>query len=174
MRVEDCYQLGKITKPHGLKGEVNVMIDADEPDAYENLESVFVELNQKLIPFFMESFSLRGNKALAAFEGIETIEQAEELRDANLYLPLNVLPKLDGRQFYYHEVIGYTIYDEVAGSLGQISNIYESGRQDIIEMQYQQKEVLIPVSDEVVLGPNHEDKLLMVRLPDGLLSVYLD
>lgn len=174
MRTEDCYQLGTITKPHGLRGEVNVMIDADNPEAYDNLESVFVEINQKLVPFFMESFSLRGNRALAAFEGVETIEQAEDLRGATLYLPLNLLPGLEGHQFYYHEVIGYTIYDEAEGALGTIKNIYESGRQDIIEMQYQDKEVLIPISDEIVIGADHEQQQLQVRLPEGLLSVYLD
>ena len=57
MHVDDCYQLGYIVKPHGLKGEVQIFIDSDDPQAYQNLELVFVQQGQQLVPFFIESIS---------------------------------------------------------------------------------------------------------------------
>lgn len=173
MRIEDCYQLGNITKPHGLQGEVQAYLDVDVPEEYTELESVFVEINQKLVPFFVESMSLRGNKAIVAFEDITTLEQAESLRGSALYLPLDVLPDLGEDQFYYHEIIGFTVQDAVKGALGTVAEVYAGGMQDIIRMDYEGKEVLIPVSDGIIGAIDREAKLLHVSLPEGLLDIYL-
>ena len=54
MQIKDCYFLGTITKAHGYKGELNVHLDTDEPQAYKNLESIFIEKNGLLIPFFLK------------------------------------------------------------------------------------------------------------------------
>ena len=173
MRIEDCYQLGNITKPHGLQGEVQAYLDADVPEEYSELESVFVEINQKLVPFFVESMSLRGNKAIVAFEDITSLEQAETLRGAALYLPLDVLPELGDDQFYYHEIIGYTVQDATLGALGKVAGVYANGMQDIIRMDYKEQEILIPISDGIIGTVDREDQLLHVHLPEGLLDIYL-
>ena len=174
MRIEDCYQLGNITKPHGLKGELNIFIDADDPSVYQNLESVFVEVHQKLVPFFVESLSLKGNKAIIAFEDVLTFEQAESMRGCALYLPLSALPELNEGQFYFHEIVGFTVVDTVQGQLGTVKQVYASGRQDLLEMSYQGLEILIPISDEIVSRVDRSQKQVHVQLPDGLLDVYLN
>lgn len=174
MRLEDCYQLGNITKPHGLKGELNIYIDADAPSAYQELESVFVEIHQKLVPFFVESLGLKGNRGIIAFEDVLTYEQAEAMRGCALYLPLTMLPVLQADQFYYHEIIGYKVVDAKEGELGLIKAVYASGRQDLLEMTYQGQEILIPISDEIVSSVDRPGQLLHVQLPEGLLDVYLN
>ncbi|MGB3779322.1 MAG: ribosome maturation factor RimM [Tunicatimonas sp.] len=175
MRVADCYQLGYVIKTHGLHGEVSILLDVDFPDAYENLESVFVATSgsETLVPFFVERISVRQNKALVKFEEVDTIEQAEELLKAQLYLPLASLPALEGDQYYYHEIIGFTVTDKELGELGMVQDVYESTGQDMIVMQYQEKEVLIPINDDIVQRVNKTEKLVHITLPEGLLDVYL-
>ncbi len=173
MNKESCFELGKIIKPHGLQGELQIYLDVDEPTAYKNLESVFVEINDNLVPFFVESLSLNGNKGIIAFEDVESFEDAEKLRDHKLHLPLALLPELPDGKFYYHEVIGYTVVDQQEGALGTVASILSGKAQDLLEMDYQGKEILIPLIDEIVLGANHEDKTLNVNLPKGLLDLYL-
>ncbi|MGB3852775.1 MAG: ribosome maturation factor RimM [Tunicatimonas sp.] len=175
MRLQDCYQLGYVIKTHGLHGELSVLLDVDFPDAYENLESVFVALagSEALVPFFVEHIAVRQNKALLKLEEVDTIEQAEELLKAQLYLPLNSLPPLEGNQYYYHEIIGFTVTDQEKGELGTVQDVYESTGQDMIVMQYQAKEVFIPINDDIVPRVDKEKRVVHVALPEGLLDVYL-
>ncbi len=177
MRIDDCYQLGYVTKVHGLHGEVRIFLDVDFPEVYNNLESVLVAYKnapQTLVPFFIDALRLSGNTALVHFEDVDTIEQAEALKEAQLYLPLQSLPKLEQDQFYYHEVIGYTVADQQLGNLGTIREIYALAGQDIIAMDYQGKEVLIPINDDIIRSADHTQQLLHVTLPNGLLDIYLE
>ena len=173
MNKDSCFELGKIIKPHGLQGELQIHLDVDEPNSYKNLESVFVEIQDNLVPFFVESLSLNKNKGIIAFEDVESIEEAEKLRNHTLHLPLSLLPKLPDGKFYYHEVIGYIVVDKELGKLGTVESILTGKAQDLVEMSYQGKEILIPLIDEIVINANHEEKTLNVQLPEGLLDLYL-
>src|SRR5690606_24957509 len=99
MQKEDCYYVGKITKPHGFKGNLIVHLETDEPELYENMESVFIETNGMLVPFFFEFAQVHGNnKLLVKFEDVSA-EEAERLVNKELYLPLDTLPELEGNDF---------------------------------------------------------------------------
>ncbi len=174
MNLDDCFELGFILKTHGVQGELTFVLDVDTPENYKGLESVFVGINGKLVPFFIDKIQILQEKAIARLEDINTLEKAENLVGNTLYLPLQHLPELDEDQFYYHDIIDYQVIDEVRGALGIVENVYELPQQDIIAMIYMQKEVLIPITDEIVTGVDREVKELYVNLPDGLLEVYLE
>lgn len=175
MNHNSCYELGVIAKPHGLKGEVQIFLDVDSSDDYSKLESVFVEINKQLVPFFIESIHVvNDKKAIVAFDDIQTFEQATELRGAHLYLPLEFLPKLKDNQFYYHDVVGYTVVDQNDGELGKAATFNDGGAQVLLIMDYKDKEVLIPVCDTIFLKADHNKKQILVNLPEGLLELYLN
>ena len=104
MNISDCYCLGRITKPWGVKGQLVLFLDVDSPDDYLDLDSAFVEIKGQLVPHFFHIDNINGNKAVATFEDL-TPEQAGALVGHELYLPLDLLPKLDGNRFYFHEVV---------------------------------------------------------------------
>lgn len=173
MTKEDCFELGKITKTHGVKGEVILWLDVDFPEDYEDMDSLFLEVRGELVPYFMESYQLRGNRAIVKFEDCDTFEQAETMVNLQAFLPLEVLPELEDDQFYYHEIIGFQIIDKKLGILGLVRTVYSMQAQDLLVMEYQGKEVLIPINPEIVLDADKEAKTLNVDLPEGLLDVYL-
>lgn len=172
MNIDTCFRLGYIVKKHGLKGEVSVLLDVDFPEDYEKLESVFVDINKQLVPFFIERIQLNGSKAILKFEDLDSLAEVDNLIGNDLYLPLEVLPELDPGQFYYHDVIGYMVSDEKEGDIGRISQVYEFPNQDLFGVDFGGKEVLIPINDETVLEADHEAKKVRVNLPDGLIDVY--
>jgi 16S rRNA processing protein RimM len=173
MTKDDCYELGRITKIHGLKGEVQVLLDVDDPFEYDEMDSVLLEREGVLVPYFIDAINVQANRVIVKFEEVDTVEQAAQIVNAPLWLPLDNLPELEGDQFYYHEVVGFQIVDEQAGALGTIQEIATMATQDLIVMQYQGKEVLIPVTDDILGTLDRTARTLHVRLPDGLLDVYL-
>ncbi len=173
MEKENCYQIGHITRTHGTKGELILFLDVDFPEDYEELDSLLLEVKGELIPYFIDKINLqKENRAIVKFENIETIEAATALIGCSAFLPEDTLEELDETQFYYHEIVGYDIEDQHLGILGKVVTVYTMPIQDLISMQYQGKEVLIPVNDEIVPRVNREAKILYVNLPEGLLDVY--
>lgn len=174
MRKEDCFYLGKIAKKFSFKGEVLAYLDTDEPELYENLESVFVECNKHLVPFFIETSSFHKNDFLRIrFEDVTTEEEAEALLGNDLYLPLSMLPKLSGNKFYFHEVIGFEVEDQRLGIVGKIQSINDSTAQPLFEVLKGDVEILIPMIDHFLVKIDRENKKVVMNLPEGLIEMYL-
>ena len=175
MHVDDCYQLGYIVKPHGLRGEVQILIDSDDPQAYRNLESVFVQQGQQLVPFFIESISLKSQKAIVAFEDIHSIDDANPLKGLKIYLPLQALPELEEDKFYLHDLIDFQVIDAKDDSaLGVVQNVLEMGPQLTLVLEHSSgKELLIPYTEELKVKFNKEEKALTLNVADGLVDLYL-
>jgi 16S rRNA processing protein RimM len=174
MRKEDCFYLGKIAKKFSFKGEVLAYLDTDEPELYQNLESVFVECNKHLVPFFIENSSLHKNDFLRIrFEDLNTEEEADALLGNDLYLPLNMLPKLTGNKFYFHEVIGFEVEDKRLGCVGEIQSINDTTAQPLFEVLKDGTEILIPMIDHFLVKIDRENKKVIMDLPEGLIEMYL-
>ena len=172
MSPDACYQLGYVIKKHGLQGEVNIFLDVDFPEEYSTLESVLIELDQKLVPFFIERIDIRGQKAIVKLEEVNDADAADELKSARLYLPLDTLPELEEGQFYFHQVIGYEVIDRKVGSIGPVKSIYDLPNQDLLGVIHRDQEVLVPVNDDIIKKVDHDKKVIEVELPDGLLDIY--
>lgn len=175
MTKDDCYQLGHITKTHGVSGELVLFLDVDTPAEYADLASVLLEIKGELIPYFIESIAIvKGNRAIVAFEDVDTIEQAERLINCGAFMPLEELePITDETRFYFHEIVGYQVVDAQAGELGTVRGVYAMNAQDLIAMDYQGKEVLIPINSDIVRTVDRTNQKLNVNLPDGLLEIYM-
>jgi 16S rRNA processing protein RimM len=124
MHKEDCFYLGKIAKNLVLRG-VLAYLDTDEPELYENLESVFVECNKHLV-LFLENSSCTKRFLTIRFEDMNTEEDADAIMGNDIYLPLKMLPKLTGNKFYFHEVIGFEVEDKRLGVVGKIESINDT------------------------------------------------
>ena len=172
MEIKDCYCLGRVTKPWGTKGQLVLFLDVDTPEDYLELDSAFVEIKGQLVPYFFHIDQLNGNKAVATFEEI-TAEQASALVGHELYLPLDLLPKLDGNKFYFHEVTGFRVVDSVYGDIGTIEQVIEYPAQPLFQIMKNGVEVLIPVIDEVIDKVDRENKTIFITAPNGLIELYI-
>ncbi|MCS4237317.1 16S rRNA processing protein RimM [Myroides gitamensis] len=175
MRKQDCFYLGKVAKKFSFKGEVLVYLDTDEPELYENLESVFVDFNGQLVPFFIEAAFLHKNDFLRVkFEDCQSEEDADRIIGSELYLPLNLLPPLKGNKFYYHEVEGFEVIDTTLGSVGTLIRINDSNYQVLFEIDHNGTQILVPMIDQFIEQVDRENKKLILHIPAGLVDLYLD
>jgi 16S rRNA processing protein RimM len=178
MQIENCFYLGKIAKKFSFKGEILIFLDTDEPELYDNMESVFVNFDKNLIPFFIESSSLHKNDLLRVkFEDVNSETEADKLINKEIYLPLTSLPKLKGNKFYYHEVIGFEIEDQRLGIFGIIQSINDSSAQPLFEVINSENgletEILVPMIDAFLVKIDRENRKVVMDLPEGLIEMYL-
>jgi 16S rRNA processing protein RimM len=172
MEKHNCYLAGYIAKTHGLKGELSLTFSKGEIEELKEMESVFVEINNKLLPFFIEEISVKSNKtAIARFKEIETLEQAQSLVRSNLFIPVASTPSTT-HLLNYPYMIGFKVIDTKEGELGTINEIEEFPAQTIAQIQLGGKEILFPVNETTVVKIDIENKTLHVCLPDGLLDIY--
>ena len=173
MTKEECYRLGNITKPFGYKGQMVFYLDVDSPEDYAELDSVFVETKTGLVPYFFKVDNINGNKAIVTFEDL-TPDEAHALAGHDLYLPLDLLPKLTGNQFYFHEVTGFRVVDSQYGDIGTLQTIIEYPAQPLFQIDKEGKEILIPIIDPVIKLVDRENKTLHIDAPNGLIELYLN
>jgi len=175
MRKEDCFYLGKIVRKHSFRGGVVAKLDTDEPELYQNLESVFVALGNDLVPFFIEESLLqKGNQLRIQFEDILSEADADAILGSGLYLPLEFLPKLTGDKFYFHEIIGFDLEDIHHGYVGVITGVNDTSAQPLFEIDSNGVDVFIPMIDDFIKKVDRDNNKIIVEAPEGLIDIYLN
>ncbi|MEL6676111.1 MAG: ribosome maturation factor RimM [Bacteroidota bacterium] len=173
---EDFVELGYLGKAHGLKGEIKAVFDVH--DIREYLKVKKLHLAKKDAPIEVRKVKRiavqKAKQLIIKFEGVNYRDEAEALTGSTVYFPMADLPELEEGRFYYFQVIGFAIEDKTHGPLGTISQIIDGPAQDILVMDYQGKEILIPMTDEFVGEADMEAKKVMTALPEGLLEAYLE
>ena len=172
MQKQDCFYLGNVVGKFSFKGELLVKVDSDNPEDYTELESVFVELSTGLVPFFIKKCQLHKSELLRIdFEEISNDQEADALIKKKLYLPLYLLPPLEGNKFYYHEIIGFTVSTK-AKEIGLITAVLEQGPQALFQVEATDKKIhLITIHDDFILEVDRKKNLIQVQLPEGLLEL---
>lgn len=174
MTKDKCFYVGRIVKTHGLKGEVTLRIDNEQFDEIEELNYFLLDVKDTLIPFFVEDIVYHSNKAFVLFQDLKTMEAASQLVGTSVYLPLDLLPEKEGNDFYSHEVVGFTVFDEERGELGTVQEIIEYPTQSLIQIVIDGKEVLIPIHGDIIKDVDREGKKIYIIAPNGLIDMYLE
>ena len=104
MEIGDYYKIGFILKPHGLKGGVTIALDGEIPGDFDSLKTIFVQDGHQMIPYFIESASLKGDKAFVKLEEVDSPEAAGDISKRAIYLPKTERPKSGRGEFYDDEI----------------------------------------------------------------------
>ncbi|MFM7016200.1 MAG: ribosome maturation factor RimM [Bacteroidota bacterium] len=170
------YLIGTIHRTHGVRGDMIMSLETDTPSRYKSLKLIYLDLNGTLKEYDVTKITVRDKEksAVIHLNGIEDMTTAENYLKLNLYLPLSDLPKLSGKKFYYHEIIGMKVIDEKYGELGVIDNVYELPQHPVAEFSFKNKLVMFPLLDIFIDKISRTEKMFYTKLPEGLLETYLE
>ena len=172
IREEDVYRIGKIGKPHGVKGEVTMMFSDDVFDRVD-AEYVVLMLDGILVPFFFEEYRFRTDEtAIVKFCDIDTQEQARELTNCEVYFPRNLSDSGDD-DISLSELNGFKLIDHIYNKVvGTIYGIDDSTQNILFEVKTESgDELLIPASPELIRSIDAEEHTINMELPEGLLDI---
>jgi len=174
IKKEDILPIGKLIKPHGLRGELSFEFTTD---IFDEIEAPYFicEIECIFVPFFIESYRFKNkNSGLVKFEGVDSDSDAKELSKVNIYLERTLLPAgfsdedLKGIDFY----TGYQITDQNGKIIGEIISIDDSTENILFNVQSGSGgEILIPASDDYILEVDDDGKIIRMDIPEGLLDL---
>lgn len=171
---QDCLLIGTLVKAFGHKGEIILSVSDDVFEECKKLESVFVEINNKLVPFFITHIDIKQGSSLGIlFEDIDTPEKARELIGKNVYVLSSLLPKLPDTKFYYNEIVGFSVIDKKKKFIGHIVRIDEMPAQAIFIIEHDRHEILIPITEKTFIRVDRKKKELYIDAPEGLIDLYI-
>lgn len=172
IRQEDVYKIGRLGKPHGVKGEVTFQVDDDVFDRTEG-DHLILDLDGILVPFFMEGYRFKSDEvALVKFEDIDSDDCARELTGCDVYFERQQEGEEDDG-LSWAEIVGFSIIDAATGDvIGVVDGVDTSTLNTLFELTTPSgSELLIPAGDEMVTEVDRRNRTITMNIPEGLLSL---
>ena len=167
IKEDEVYKIGRIGKPHGISGEVTLRFSDDVFDRVD-ADYLVLMVDGILVPFFIEEYRFRSDEvALVKFEDIDTMDRAAELTGCDVFFPRHLADAGDD-VLTWSQIVGYDIVDVSSGkTIGRIEAVDETTINTLLELS---DGTLIPAADEFIEDIDHEERKLMMRLPEGLVN----
>lgn len=167
--IKDYLEIGKITSTHGIKGEMRVQPWCDSPEYMKNFKTLY--LDKKGEKAVNVSSRPNGNMVIMKMQGVDTVEQAAKYRDTILYMKRSDA-KLKEGTWFIQELIDCTVIDadDENKIYGIISDVSETGANDVWHIKKDDKEYLIPAIESVVISTDVVKGIIKIRPLKGIFD----
>ena len=167
----ECITVGRVRKPHGVRGEVVVDVLSDVQGRFAAGSVVEVVLSSgERNRMQIDSARIRQGGAIVRFVGCESRDQAEGLRRAAVEIDRSQVPPAPEGAFYYFELIGCACVDEHEGELGRVARVLEDGGGLILEISSESRNLLVPFVDAYLKKVDIAARRIELTMPKGLIE----
>jgi 16S rRNA processing protein RimM len=169
---EDLILVGRVARAHGNKGQVIVNPDTDFPDArFAAGNLLIVEQAGTAVERRIASVRFQQGRPIVAFEGVETMDDAEALAGAELKVAASALPPLPGNTYYRHDLVGCDVKDTAGRAIGRVTAVEGSLERSRLVVEGAKGELLIPMVEGICVSVDPAAKVIVVDPPEGLLEL---
>jgi len=173
MEENELVRIGKLSRAHGIKGEIRGLIEPELLQRIKKLNILFVSVKGNPLPYFIEYFDLSDSGVcLFKFEEVNDRTEAEKLSGKEIFIKEENLKKKI-KETGYGFLSGYKLFNEKKEEIGVIDNIFELPAHALAQVIINQNEVLIPLTTDSVIKTDKRKKEVTVSIPDGLMDIYL-
>lgn len=171
IRENEVFKIGKLTKPHGIKGEISFSFDNDVFDRVD-CPYLICSINGIFVPFFIEEYRFKGkDTALITFEGIDSEEKAARFSGIEVYFPRKYYEEdtQEDIEYSWSFFIGFKAIDKNAGELGIIEEVDEKTLNTLFLIKNSEDELIIPATESFIEKIDPKKKIIYLQLPEGLI-----
>lgn len=161
-------RIGKVVNTHGIKGELRVIPLTENIERFEDLKQVYID-DEKLIKMDIEYVKYHKNFVLVKFKGIDSMNDAEKLKNTYVLIDRKDAVKLPENSYFIADLIDLNVYDENNVYLGKIQDVISTGSNDVYVVKSESNEILIPALKSIVKQISIEEGKMSVELPEGLI-----
>jgi 16S rRNA processing protein RimM len=172
MTVPEGIKAGKISKPYGIRGEVQIILIPFTAQHIIEGNPLLIDLDGQRVPFFMESVDLVSqDQAIIKFEFIDTVDEARKVAGCDVYLDTAHAPEPAKELVDLQKVVGYQAYDLKLGSLGKVMEYVSHEMNPVWLIGFSEKEIMVPAIKELVRKIDHSGQELHLDLPEGITEL---
>ena len=163
--------IGELIKPHGIKGELKILLFNEESKSLKNDQVVFLKNSKdSFFKYKIENVIYSIKKNRIKFFEIDSIDSANKLRGYILSIPRSDFPELENEEYYLNDLIGYTLLDKTNNNYGCVNDIFHFPANDVLSISLNDKEYQIPIIDDVILNIDHDSRLIIINPISGLFD----
>lgn len=169
--MEEFLQVGVITSPHGVRGEVKVFPTTDDPKRFQKLKQVLLDTGRGQVSMDIESVKFFKNMVIVKFKGIDSMNDAERYRQQRLLVARENAVKLKRDEYFIADLIGLKVFGENGVELGILQDVMQTGANDVYVVEKKEGgELLLPAIKQCILEVNVESGFVKVHILEGLLD----
>ncbi len=169
---DDCILFGSIGKPHGTKGAFVLLLRNIKANEIKKRDSVFVEIDGLLVPFFIELFQPSSNDAvLVKVEDLDSESKAKSFSGLNVYVSKDKISKKKKSMDQPFELSGFSVIDVKKGFIGVVFDIADIAGNPLLIVQQGKQEILIPWHEDIILQVDQKKKEIQIEAPEGLFDL---
>lgn len=167
--MQEFLEIGQIVNTFGIKGMIKVNPFTDDITRFDRLKKVYVEKSKIKKEYEIEEIKYHKNMVLIKFKGIDSVEEAESLRNSYLKVDRKDEPELEEGTYYIVDLLGLDVYSDQGESLGKLDDIFNNGSTDIYVVKDEMgKQLLLPAISDVIKKIDLEEKKVIVHILKGL------
>lgn len=167
--MEELLQVGVITTTHGVRGEVKVFPTTDDPARFKKLKKVILDDGKSRREVEIRSVRFFKNLVILGFQGIDTMNDAEKLRQAKLFVTRENAVKLKKDEYFIADLLDLSVVSDEGEELGQISDVLQTGANDVYVISKEgESDLLIPAIKECIKQVDIEQGIMTIHLMPGL------
>lgn len=169
--MEDLLQVGIVTQTHGIHGEVKIFPTTDDAKRFKKLKEVILDTGREKITLEIEGVKFFKQLAILKFKGFDSINDIERYKGKSLYVTRENAVKLGRDEYFIADLIDLAVYDEEDNYLGVLTNVIETGANDVYEVKFEDgRQALFPAIKQCILEVDLENRKMKVHIMDGLLD----
>lgn len=163
--MEDMFQVGIITSPHGVRGEVKVFPTTDDNKRFKKLKECFIEYNNEMMPVKACGCKFFKNMVILKLENFDNMNDVEKFRKCKIFVDREHAVSLDEDEYFVADLLGISVIDENRNVLGALEDVIETGANDVYVVKNESgDEILIPAIKDCILDVNVNERVMIVHL----------
>ena len=167
--MEEFLQVGVISSTHGIRGEVKVFPTTDDPARFKKLKNVLLDTGRERLELEVQSVKFFKQFVIVKFRGIDNINDIEKYKGKSLLVPREDAVELGEDEYYIADLMRMEVFTE-EGRFGVLKDVMETGANEVYIIDSDEHgEVLVPAIHDCILDVNIEEKVMKIRLLDGLV-----
>ncbi|MDD6213229.1 MAG: ribosome maturation factor RimM [Clostridiales bacterium] len=169
--MEDFFQVGIYANTHGVRGEIKVFPTTDDPKRFRRLKQVIMRTEKEEFVLEIQSVRFAKQMVLLKFKGIDNINDIERYKGSGLFVPRKDAVPLKKDEYFVADLIGLTVYTDEGEELGTLSEVIQTGANDVYVVQTDEKELLLPAIAQCVQSVSLEEGKMIVHMMEGLMDL---